>query len=302
MASGDPIRDRVAQRVMAAVAQWMDGMSLQDIRRAYDALVEEPRAADVERVEIVNMPAAWVSVPGATPRRTLLYCHGGGYQIGSIRSHLDLMARLAEAADARLLAFEYRLAPEHRYPCAAEDAFAAYRWLLERHGRPDAVVGDSAGAALAVATAVQARDASIALPHCLVLLSPWLDLAMRGDSYTAKADADIFSRPAQLRAMARTYLGRDGDLLAPLASPVEADLKGLPPMLLHAGDHDITLDDAPLFVSRARAQGCEADLVVFPGMFHHFQMFRELPASDESILQVASFVARLSPNCGSQRR
>ncbi len=294
MASDGGVRDRVARGVEVAVAKWAD-LRLPEIRRCYDVFVPGPPAAAVEPAEVAGMAAAWVSVPGARPRRTLLYCHGGGYQIGSIRSHLGLILRLAEAADARVLAFEYRLAPEHRFPCAAEDAWAAYRWLGERHGPPDAVIGDSAGAALAVVAAVQARDAGVGLPGCLVLLSPWLDLAMRGESYATRACLDIFSKPAQLRAMARTYVGRDGDLLTPLASPVEAVLAGLPPMLLHAGDCDITLDDSTLFAARARAQGCDAELTVFPGMFHHFQMFGELPESAASVAQVASFIARRSP-------
>ena len=294
MSFGDGVQDRVARRLEATVAAWAH-LRLPEIRQGYDALVPEPRAATVEPAEVAGMRAAWVSVPGARPRRTVLYCHGGGYQIGSIRSHLDLILRVAEASDARVLAFEYRLAPEHRFPCAAQDAWAAYRWLTEHHGPPDAVAGDSAGAALAVTAVVQARDAGARLPGCLVLLSPWLDLAMRGESYAAKACVDIFSKPAQLRAMVRTYLGRDGDPLLPLASPVEADLWGLPPILLHAGDCDITLDDSTLFAARAQAQGCEAQLAVFPGMFHHFQMFGELPESATSVSQVASFVARHSP-------
>ena len=290
MSSEDGVQDRVRQRLAATVAAWAH-LRLPEIRQGYDALVPEPPGATVEPVEVAGLNAAWVSVPGATPCRTLLYCHGGGYQIGSIRSHLDLILRIAEAADARVLAFEYRLAPEHRFPCAPTDAWAAYRWLEERQGPPDAVIGDSAGAALAVSAAVQARDAGVRLPGCLVLLSPWLDLAMRGESYAAKADLDPFSKPAQLRAMARTYLGRDGDPLAPLASPVEADLRGLPRTLLHAGDCDITLDDATLFAARARAQGCAVEFAVFPGMFHHFQMFGELPESAASVAQVASFIA-----------
>lgn len=292
--TGSGVRDRVVRHVESAVAEWA-ALRLPEIRQRYDVLAPEPSAAAVEPAEVAGMAAAWVSVPGAKPRRTLLYCHGGGYQIGSVRSHLGLTLRLAAAADARVLAFEYRLAPEHRFPCAAADAWTAYRWLLERHGPPDAVAGDSAGAALAIAAAVQARDAGAGLPGCLVLLSPWLDLAMRGESYQAKASLDVFSKPAQLRAMARTYLGRGGDPAAPLASPVEADLAGLPPILLHAGDCDITLDDSPLFAARARAQGCDAELTVFPGMFHHFQMFGELPESAESVAQVGSFVARHAP-------
>lgn len=286
------VRDRVARRIGAAVGAWAAGMTLDQIRQAYDALVAAPPALRPSPVAIGAMQAAWISAQHTVPVRTVLYCHGGGYQIGSIQSHLNLMARLAAAGQARVLAFEYRRAPEHRCPCASDDALLAYRWLLDHHGTPAAILGDSAGAALAVATALQARDCGLALPSCLVLLSPWLDLSMRGASYTSRADRDVFSKPAQLRAMVRAYLGKGGDPLNSLASPVEADLSGLPPMLLQAGDDDITLDDSALFVERARAHGCEAEVTVFPGMFHHFPMFDELPESAQAIAQAASFIER----------
>jgi len=286
------VRDRVARRIGAAVGAWAAGMTLEQIRQAYDALVAAPLGVRPSPVAIGAMQAAWISAPHAVPVRAALYCHGGGYQIGSIQSHLNLMARLAAAGQARVLAFEYRRAPEHRYPCASDDALSAYRWLLDRHGAPAAILGDSAGAALAVATALQARDLGLALPSCLVLLSPWLDLTMRGASYSSRADRDVFSKPAQLRAMVRAYLGRGGDPLIPLGSPVEADLTGLPPMLLQAGDDDITLDDSALFVERARAQGCDAEMTVFPGMFHHFPMFDELPESAQAVAQAVSFIER----------
>ena len=286
-----PARDRVARRIEASIQGWAS-MTLADIRSAYDVLVPEPAQVLSSPIAIGAMPATWVCAPDVAPVRTLLYCHGGGYQIGSIRSHLNLMARLATAARANLLAFEYRLAPEHRYPCAVQDAMSAYRWLLDAHGAPAAILGDSAGAALAVATAVQARDHGLALPHCLVLLSPWLDLAMRSESYKSRAPVDVFSKPDQLRSMARTYLGKGVDALAPLASPVEAELKGLPPMLLQAGENDITLGDSIMFVERARARGCEAEFTVYPGMFHHFPMFEDLPESAQAIAQAASFIER----------
>jgi len=284
------VRDRVVRRIRAAVGAWSAGMTLDQIRKAYDTLVAAPPMVTQIPVAIGGMQAAWISAPHTVPVRTALFCHGGGYQIGSIQSHLNLISRLAAACHAQLLAFDYRRAPEHRYPCASEDALTAYRWVLERHGAPAAILGDSAGAALAVATALQARDRGLALPSCLVLLSPWLDLTMRGASYTSRADRDVFSKPAQLQAMVRAYLGKGGDPLMPLVSPVETDLSGLPPMLLQAGDDDITLDDSALFVERARAHGCVAEVMTFPGMFHHFPMFDELPESAQAIAQAASFI------------
>ncbi|MFQ6722359.1 alpha/beta hydrolase, partial [Bordetella pertussis] len=186
---------------------------------------------------------AWI---GQGARRAL-YCHGVGFQIGGIASHASLIARLAEAGQARILAVEYRLAPEHRYPAAIDDAFAAYQWPL---------------------------------PRSLVLLSPWLDLSMQGRSYVELAEQDIFSKPAQLRAMARSYLGHLGP---PPASPLWDDLSGLPPIVVHAGAHDITLDDSHTLAARVRAAGGQVQLQVFPGMCHHFQIYEALAEAQESI-------------------
>lgn len=298
-------REKVLGRIVAATAAWANGMALAAIRDSFDELFSEAAGAAVEEFEIGPMRAAWIDAPAGRTDRVVLHCHGGGYQVGSIRSHLGIASRLAAAARARVLAFDYRLAPEHRFPSAAEDAFAAYRWLLDRHGAPASVAGDSAGGALALAAAIQARDAGLPPPDCIVLMSPWLDLTMRGDSYDSLADLDVFSKPDQLRAMARTYLGRGASPAHPLASPVEADLARLPPVLVHAGDRDITLDDSILFAARARAAGCSVELTVFEGMCHHFQVFEELAEAAASVTRIGSFVERWAatgPRTGAAER
>jgi len=241
---------------------------------------------------IGSMRAGFLETPRSSKERIILFCHGGGFQVGSIRSHFGLVRRLADAAHARVLAFDYRLAPEHRCPAALEDAVSVYRWLLDRGTPPSRIVlaGDSAGGALAVGIAVAARDNGLPMPACMALISPWLDLAMRGESYLSRAELDIFSKPQQLAAMSRAYLGRHRNALDPLASPVEADLSGLPPIIIHAADHDITRDDAFLFAERARQYHVGVELRVWPGLFHHFQMFGELPASKESLTEQGRFI------------
>jgi acetyl esterase/lipase len=273
-------------------ARWAGGMTLAEIRDSYRNFLDAAgphglTLAEPRRFAIEAIPAAWI---GNGPIRAL-YCHGGGFQIGSIASHHSLMARIAAGAGASLLAFDYRLAPEHRYPAARDDAIAVYRWLLQNGGAPQAIIGDSAGAALALQVAMRAREAGWPLPGALVLLSPWLDLALRGDSYRTLAERDMFSRPAQLQAMARTYLGRGHDPAAPTVSPLYGDLSRLPPMLVHAGGDDITLDDSRLLDERVRAAGGRITLHVFPAMCHHFQVFEDLPESAASLAGIGAFLA-----------
>ena len=156
------------------------------------------------------------------------------------------------------------------------------------------VIGDSAGAALALSTVKRARDAGLPLPQAIVLISPWLDLSMQGDSYARLADRDIFSKPAQLRAMARSYLGRQGPAPdAPEVSPLWGDLSGLPPVLIHSGAADITLDDSIALADRVKAAGGTLELRIFDGMCHHFQIFEALPQAAESIGAIGKFLRQL---------
>lgn len=284
---------QVRQRIAALTAAWAGGMSLPEIRESFERFLADASAAPQVRrtaLSLAGLPGCAFDPPGATPDGALLYCHGGGFQIGSVRSHAGLMARLAAASGARVLGFDYRLAPEHRFPAAADDAFAVYAALVEAGSAPRVLVGDSAGGALALGTALRARDAGLPLPLALVLLSPWLDLSMGGQSYVTLAERDIFSKPAQLRAMARTYLGRDTAATDPAASPLLADLSGLPPILIHAGGDDITLDDSHLL---ARALPHTVQLEVFDGMCHHFQVFPELLQARQSLDRIGSYLRSL---------
>ncbi len=286
----DPIRGRLAQ----VTAGWAAGRTLAEIRTGFADFLAEvgPRGmelAEMRRVSGLGFEAAWI---GRGERR-MLYCHGGGFQIGGVASHKSLMARLGNTARATVLGFDYRLAPEHRFPAAPDDALAAYRFLLQQGGPPDAVVGDSAGGALALLTVQRARDLGLALPKAIVLISPWLDLSMQGESYEGLASQDIFSRPAQLRAMARSYLGRDIDPRSPAASPLWGGMQGLPRILVHAGSLDITLDDSRMLEQRVRAAGGDISLKVFDGMCHHFQIFEALPEANVSIAEICGVLRLL---------
>src|SRR5438552_1164232 len=204
-----------------------------------------PADASVEAVDAGGVPAEQVTVAGADGTRTILYLHGGGYCIGSPRTHREFAARLARAADATVVLIDYRLAPEHPFPAAAEDATAAYRWLLGRGQAPARLVvaGDSAGGGLTVATLVSLRDQGVVLPAAAVCLSPWVDLEASGESMTTKAGADPLIDREGLDQMAAHYLG-GADARTPLASPLYADLAGLPPVLIQVGTAEVLLDDA----------------------------------------------------------
>jgi monoterpene epsilon-lactone hydrolase len=283
--------------IRKVTAAWASGQSLEDIRAGFEQFLEEaggshPAKVTTRDMMIGSMPARWF-IPQSESGETapcLLYCHGGGYQIGSIRSHASLMGRLAERCNMRVLGFEYRLAPEHRFPAALDDAVAAYQWLLQQGEAPLALIGDSAGGGLALATSIRARDQGLPLPRALVLLSAWLDLSLSGASYQTLEAVDVFSKPGQLKAMARTYKGRGADMTDPEASPVFADLKSLPPMLVLAGGHDITLDDSRLLKERATAAGVDCELRIFPEMVHHFQVFADLPQTTDSFNDIAAFL------------
>ncbi len=248
-------------------------------------------------VQIDGLAAEWIAPPGASRDRVIHYLHGGGYCIGSLASHRALIARLAAACGARALAVEYRLAPEHPFPAAIEDAAAAYRWLLASGIDPSRIViaGDSGGGGLAVATLLALRDAGDPLPAAAVCMSPWLDLACQGPSIVINAGADLVVTRAWLETLAAAYLA-GADARAPLASPVYADLTGLPPTLLQVGSTEILLDDATRFARRAQAAGVSVTLDIWQGMFHFWQAFAaELPEGRQAIDRIGAFVRRHVP-------
>ncbi len=278
-----PIRASLRRRV----GGWA-GMDLPAIRADFAAYLTEvgPEGAALAKPReavVAGLPVVWIGESSAPPG---LYFHGGGFQIGGLASHAGLVARLARATGMRLLLPAYRLAPEHRYPAASDDALAVYRAMLDTNQAPQALLGDSAGGALALLTALRARDAGLPLPRALILLSPWLDQTLSGASSEALAPEDPFSKPAQLRAMARSYLGREGPSVQdPRVSPLFANLDGLPPVLIHAGGSDITLDD-----SRALHQQMDGvTLRIHPGMCHHFQVFEALPQADASLAEIGAW-------------
>ncbi len=261
-----------------------DSLTIAERRAQYERAEKVfpiPPEVKVERVTAPVAPAEWLRPPSAAAGRVVLYLHGGGYVIGSPRSHRHLAAAIVGAAGASALSLDYRLAPENPFPAAVDDAVACYRWLLEQGTLPEHIViaGDSAGGGLTVATLVALRDARVRLPAGGVCISPWVDLTFSGASYQTKAAADpIVARPG-IDEMARAYLGTT-DPRTPLASPVFADLRGLPPLLIHVGSDEVLLDDAVQLADRAKAAGVPATLEVWDRMVHVWHWF--LPMLEEA--------------------
>ncbi len=245
-------------------------------------------------VDAGGVAGEWVSSPSVAPQQVLCYLHGGGYNSGSCVTHRDLAARLSRAGGVRVLLLDYCLAPEHPFPAALEDAVAGYRWLLEQGIQPEQIVigGDSSGGGLAVATLLRLREHALALPAAGVLLSPWVDLAETGPSIQTRAAIDPLVSPESLRLAAGYYLG-GADPQTPLASPLYADLRGLPPLLIQAGDHEILLSDATRLAAQARAAGVDVTLDVWDEMWHVWQVWAEiLPEGQQAIERISAFIRR----------
>jgi len=270
--------------------------SIQEMRAGFEAMSGMfPVAKDIqcEPTEVAGVAAEWISAPNVSKDRVLLYLHGGGYVIGSINTHRDLVSRLSRASGARGLALDYRLAPEHPFPAAVDDATAAYRWLLDSGFAPDKVVigGDSAGGGLTIATLIALRDAGVPLPAAAVCLSPWVDLEGVGDSMTSKAADDPMVQREGLLEMATAYLAGH-EVKAPTASPIHASLQHLPPLLIHVGTAETLLDDSTRLARIAERDGVRVDLKVWDEMIHVFQMFAPiLPEGQESIEEIGKFVS-----------
>lgn len=246
----------------------------------------------VTEVTAGGVPAHWLAAPGADTGRVLLFLHGGGYELGSLRSDGELAARLGRASGMRVLFPEYRLAPEHPFPAAIDDVLAAWRWLCtgqDLSARSIAVAGDSAGGGLAVALLVATRDAGQALPAAAVLMSPTVDLTSSGASMTERVDQDPFSTPALLRQLASSYLA-GADPKTPLASPLFASPAGLPPLLVQVGTADLLLSDSERLATAAAEAGVDVTLQTGEGLPHVYPIMLGTPEAAEATEQTGKFL------------
>jgi monoterpene epsilon-lactone hydrolase len=240
------------------------------------------------------VPVVNIDTEGSDPSRVVLHFHGGVYVLGSARAAAGLAAALGRQAGVRTTAVDYRLAPEHPYPAAIDDAVAVYRALLEQTPRSQiALSGESAGGGLAIALLLKLKEAGLPLPASAVLFSPWVDLALGGTSMATKASVDpsVLS-PEGLRLRVPDYVG-DSDPTNPLISPIFADLSGLPPLLIQAGTYEILLDDAVRLAAQAAAHDVEVTLQVTPEVPHVFQAFSAILDEGETALRSAGSFLRM---------
>ena len=253
-----------------------------------------PTANDVtcEKVDADGVPGEWISAPDANPETVVYYLHGGGYSIGSVNTHRQMISNISRSSGARAFAIDYRLAPENPFPAAIEDATKAYRWLLGQGVDPARVViaGDSAGGGLTAATLLSLRASGDPLPVAAVLISPWTDMEGLGESMKTKADVDPMIMPNASNEAASAYLG-DADPRNPLASPIHADLSGLPPMLIQVGGSEVLLNDSTRLAYKAEADGVDVTLEEWDEMIHVWHFFALLlPEGQQAIDRIAKFV------------
>jgi monoterpene epsilon-lactone hydrolase len=272
-------------------------LTLQERRALYeDGSKAAPPPDDLrfEDVDAGGVPAEWAIAPDATDERVVLYLHGGAYCVCSPRTHRRLTGELSRHTGAHVLVPDYALAPERPFPAAIEDAFAAYRWLLDRGTDPKdlAVAGDSAGAGLTIALLLTLRDASIPMPACAVAISPWADLEFTGESAITKAAVDPLIQVPVLKEEADLYLNGQ-DVRNPLASPIYAELHRLPPLFIHVGGREVLLDDATRLHEAAERDGVDVTIEIDEDMFHVWHVFATLmPEGDAGVRRVADFILK----------
>jgi acetyl esterase/lipase len=269
--------------------------TIDDDRLSYERIMSElPIDDDIEtkRVGANGVSAEWIWAPESEEGRVVLYLHGGGYVFGSVRTHRVLLAHLARAAKALVLALDYRLAPEMPFPAPVEDSVSAYQWLLSEGIDSGNIVigGDSAGGGLVVAALVALRSVGEPMPAAGVCISPWADMESTGKSMTTNAESDPSVSKERLLKLADVYL--DGKSpQAPLASPIHADLTGLPPLLLQVGGIEVLLDDSTMLKERAEKVGVSVEMEVWddmPHVWHHYAPI--LPEARKAIGKIGEFV------------
>jgi len=299
------LRARLMNRLLRSTTKsvWRPGLDIVQVRehtaRMEARLVRGAPTVPAEPVSIDGIPATWFGGPERAETGTLLYLHGGAWCLHLPRIYARFASILSDLTGMRVLLPEYRLAPEHPFPAGVDDCFAVYRWMLDQgyRQRPFALAGDSAGGSLSLVTLMRARDALLPMPDCAALLSPSTDLTASGPSMRYNAEADPMFAPAAIDLLPDQYCPGE-DRRNPLLSPLLGNWHGLPPLLFHAGSTEMLLDDSVRAHDRATQAGVAAEIEVYFGLPHVWQMITWLPEARQATSAIADFVVRksLKPN------
>ncbi len=288
-----PIQQVRALLAAAPIAE--ENQSPQKMRENMETITANfpiPEEATIRETTLGNVRGEWTEMPATDKNRVILYFHGGGYVIGSPKTHRPLITKLAASAGVRIFAPDYRMGPENPFPAAVEDAAAVYKALMEEEGfKPEniAVSGDSAGGGLTMALLLKLRDDGAPLPKCAAPISPWVDLTGESKTMDSHASRDPMVQRDGLLQMAGWYLG-GADAKNPLASPLFADLKTLPPLLIQVGSEETLLDDSRNLHKNAEAASVDAKLEVWDEMIHVWHAFHfMLPEGARALEGIAAF-------------
>jgi monoterpene epsilon-lactone hydrolase len=251
-----------------------------------------PKGVEMDKFEINGIHVTCISPSDADPAKVILHLHGGGYVTGGLDTYQMMCILLAQTLKIKVLLPEYRLAPEHPFPAALDDALSIYHWLLAQGTQPGNIIisGDSAGGGLCLATVLSLRDDGEPLPAAVVCMSPWTDLTLKSQSHITKAKTEVLLRKEVLREWALCYT-EDANLTNPLVSPVHADFHGFPPMLIQVGSEEILLDDARMLADKAQADGVDVTLKIWDGLWHVWQALGDvIPENKKAFEEIGRFV------------
>ena len=292
------IRLYLVKKMLRRVKNNANYTDIQKARRGFEYITsrynKHQKGCTYKNISIGEMKAEWITPDGADQKKVLLYFHGGGYATGSPNTHRGLVSQSSKHAGTKALVIDYRLAPEHKYPAPIEDAVAAYNFLLGSGYLPANICfgGDSAGGGVTIGTLCYLRDNNMPLPKCAIGISPWLDLTMTSNTFKDNKHIDPMLTHEAFPLWTKNYLG-DADTKSPYASPIFHSLKNLPPVYIQVGDEEILLDDSVTFASKAKAEGSDVLLEIYPKKFHVFQAFYTvLPKAREANQKLGEFIKK----------
>jgi epsilon-lactone hydrolase len=283
---------RLYLNYLKATTNW--NAPIEKLRQASDEgarLSSLPQSIQSQPTAIEHMPAEWLIPPQANALSAILYLHGGGFATGSIKSHRALVGRIAEAGNIRALLIEYRLAPEHPFPAALQDALLAYDWLQKNGYEKIVLVADSAGGGLALSTITSLRDRQSPMPLLVICMSPLIDVEGTGESVIANARRDPWLKE-EAKSIFKYYIGQNNPR-DPLISPLYADYTNFPPLLIFVGGDEIMLSDSTRLAEKARSAGVDVQIKIWEGMWHVFPFFAPfVPESLQAITEIGDFIKR----------